>query len=57
MTVFADGEGGGNPCPVVFDFAGSTQQMQTMACDFGVETVFVLPAAVPEDADGDAELR
>jgi PhzF family phenazine biosynthesis protein len=53
MTVFADGTGGGNPCPVVFDFDGSTDQMQARAAKFGVETVFVLPTA----HDGDVELR
>ncbi|MCW2495918.1 PhzF family phenazine biosynthesis protein [Jatrophihabitans sp.] len=53
MTVFADGTGGGNPCPVVFDFAGPTEQMQAMAAGFGVETVFVLPAT----GEADAELR
>jgi trans-2,3-dihydro-3-hydroxyanthranilate isomerase len=44
-SVFADGPGGGNPCPVVFGAEGWTpEQMQRRAGQFGAETVFVLPA-------------
>jgi trans-2,3-dihydro-3-hydroxyanthranilate isomerase len=43
-TVFADGPGGGNPCPVVFDADDwPTERMQSTARDFGHETAFVLP--------------
>jgi PhzF family phenazine biosynthesis protein len=42
-TVFADGDGGGNPCPVVLDAdAWSTEEMQRTAATFGHETAFVL---------------
>lgn len=61
MTVFADGPDGGNPCPVVFDFDGTPEQMQVAAGDFGVETVFVLPRSGLAESAGserfDAELR
>jgi trans-2,3-dihydro-3-hydroxyanthranilate isomerase len=51
-TVFAAGPMGGNPCPVVIDAAGlTTEQMQDQTRQFGVETVFVLPAT------GDAAAR
>jgi predicted PhzF superfamily epimerase YddE/YHI9 len=42
-VVFADGEGGGNPCPVVFG-AGDweTGRMQELAARLGHETAFVL---------------
>ncbi|MBM7703097.1 PhzF family phenazine biosynthesis protein [Metabacillus iocasae] len=40
--VFALKEGGGNPCPVVLDGDGQTsEEMQQMAKEFGVECVFV----------------
>jgi len=53
-TVFADGPGGGNPCPVVFDAGGlADAQLQAMAARFGHETAFVLP---PSD-DADVRLR
>jgi trans-2,3-dihydro-3-hydroxyanthranilate isomerase len=43
-SVFADGPGGGNPCPVVFGAAAwSSEQMQAGAARFGAETVYVLP--------------
>ena len=57
MTVFADGPGGGNPCPVVFDFEGSPDEMQALAAGFGVETVFVFPGTARSDNPFDAELR
>jgi trans-2,3-dihydro-3-hydroxyanthranilate isomerase len=53
-TVFADGANGGNPCPIVSDADGlSTEQLQAMAAEFGVETVFVLAP----HAEGDVRLR
>jgi PhzF family phenazine biosynthesis protein len=53
-TAFADGPGGGNPCPVVFGAAAeTTSQLQARAADFGVETAFVLPA----EQGGDVRLR
>jgi PhzF family phenazine biosynthesis protein len=53
-SVFADGPGGGNPCPVVLGCAGWTvDQMQAAAARLHCETVFVLP---PE-AGGDLRLR
>lgn len=42
-SVFADGPGGGNPCPVVFDADGRPDaELQAEAAGFGAETVFVL---------------
>jgi PhzF family phenazine biosynthesis protein len=53
-TVFADGPGGGNPCPVVFGVdAEPTEQLQARAAGFGAETAFVLPAK----QGGDVRLR
>jgi len=53
-SVFVDGPGGGNPCPVVFDADGrSDDELQASAADFGAETVFVLPA----QSTGDVRLR
>ncbi len=53
-TVFADGPDGGNPCPIVSDADDlSTEQMQAMTVEFGVETVFVLTPI----AGGDVRLR
>lgn len=53
-TVFADGPGGGNPCPIVFGAdEWATDQLQTVAAEFGAETAFVLPAT----AGGDVRLR
>jgi PhzF family phenazine biosynthesis protein len=59
MTVFADRPGGGNPCPVVFDFDGPPERMQAMAGEFGVETVFAFPGPAGSGGVGDydAELR
>lgn len=56
MVAFADGEGGGNPCPVVLAADGwSDARMQAAAADFGHETCFVL---TPEDGvDADVRLR
>lgn len=49
-TVFADGPGGGNPCPVVFDADGLADvQLQAMAARFGRETAFVLPPTAGAD--------
>jgi trans-2,3-dihydro-3-hydroxyanthranilate isomerase len=48
-VAFADGEGGGNPCPVVFGADGWTDaQMQAAAAAFGHETCFVLDPTEPE---------
>ncbi len=53
-VVFADGAGGGNPCPVVFGAeAWSSEQMQAIAASFGEETGFVLAPV----AGGDIRLR
>jgi trans-2,3-dihydro-3-hydroxyanthranilate isomerase len=53
-SVFADAPEGGNPCPVVFDADHWTsEQMQARTAEFGVETVFVLPAR----DGGDVRLR
>ncbi|MCW2996373.1 MAG: PhzF family phenazine biosynthesis isomerase [Conexibacter sp.] len=42
-VVFADGEGGGNPCPVVFGADDwSTERMRAAAAELGHETCFVL---------------
>ena len=55
-VVFADGDGGGNPCPVVLDADGlTTAQMQEAAAAFGHESAFVL---TPDDASAaDVRLR
>jgi PhzF family phenazine biosynthesis protein len=51
-TVFADGPGGGNPCPVVFGAEElADAELQVMAAEFGHETAFVLPPS------GDADVR
>lgn len=48
LTVFADGPGGGNPCPVVTDAAGLTaEQMRATAEEYGHESAFVLPPTDP----------
>jgi PhzF family phenazine biosynthesis protein len=53
-TAFADGPGGGNPCPVVFGADGRpTSALQAHAADFGAETAFVLS---PQHG-GDVRLR
>ena len=53
-TVFADGPAGGNPCPIVSAADHlSPEHMQSMAADFGVETVFALAPI----AGGDVRLR
>jgi len=53
-SVFADGPGGGNPCPVVFDADGRPDaELQAEAAGFGAETVFVL---APRSA-GEVRLR
>ena len=50
-----DGEGGGNPCPVVFGAESlSDGELLALAAGFGHETAFVVPAT--GDADG-AEIR
>ncbi|MFC0628615.1 PhzF family phenazine biosynthesis protein [Kribbella deserti] len=45
-VVFADGPGGGNPCPVVFGAEDwPEERMQALAATYGQETGFVLPPA------------
>jgi trans-2,3-dihydro-3-hydroxyanthranilate isomerase len=52
MVAFADGPGGGNPCPVVLDADGwATERMQAAAARFGHETCFVLTPEPDVDAD------
>ena len=47
-VAFADGPGGGNPCPVVFGAEGwSDEEMRAAAAGFGHETCFVLPPSSP----------
>jgi trans-2,3-dihydro-3-hydroxyanthranilate isomerase len=49
-SVFADGPGGGNPCPVVLDADGlSDEALQATAARFGAETVFVLASRSSAD--------
>ena len=51
-VAFADGEGGGNPCPVVAGADGwDTEAMQAAAAAFGHETGFVLEPEPGVDAD------
>lgn len=53
--VFGAAPEGGNPCPVVGEAdALTTEQMQTLAAQFGVETAFVLS---PQRAGADLRLR
>jgi PhzF family phenazine biosynthesis protein len=53
-TVFPDGPGGGNPCPVVFGAdAARDDELQAAAAAFRHETAFVLAPR----AGGDARLR
>jgi PhzF family phenazine biosynthesis protein len=48
LTVFADGPGGGNPCPVVTDATGLTaEQMRAVAQEYGHESAFVLTPTEP----------
>lgn len=47
-TVFSDGPGGGNPCPIVLDADElSAQQGISLAARFMAETVFVISATKP----------
>ncbi|HEX6779941.1 MAG TPA: PhzF family phenazine biosynthesis protein [Ktedonobacterales bacterium] len=53
--VFGATPKGGNPCPVVGDAdALTTEQMQGLAAQFGVETAFVL---APQHVGADLRLR
>lgn len=53
-SVFPDGPGGGNPCPVVLDADHlSDDDLQAAAATFGAETVFVLAPR----SGGDLRLR
>jgi trans-2,3-dihydro-3-hydroxyanthranilate isomerase len=48
VTVFADGPGGGNPCPVVLDADGLTdERMRAIAQRHGHESAFVLTPTDP----------
>jgi PhzF family phenazine biosynthesis protein len=48
LTVFADGPGGGNPCPVVTDADGMTDdEMRGIAEQYGHESTFVLAPTDP----------
>jgi PhzF family phenazine biosynthesis protein len=48
FDVFADGVGGGNPCPVVPGADGlDAEQMQGIAADHGLESVFLLTPTAP----------
>ena len=48
LTVFADGPGGGNPCPVVTDADGLTdERMRGVAEEYGHESAFVLTPTEP----------
>lgn len=50
LRVFAEGENGGNPLPVVVDAAGMTDaDMQSIATRYGHESGFVFPG--PDDYD------
>src|SRR3954469_15887831 len=50
-VAFADGPGGGNPCPLVLGADGWTDaQMQAAAAAFGHETCFVLEPSGPDAA-------
>jgi PhzF family phenazine biosynthesis protein len=52
VTVFADGDGGGNPAPVVLDAREmSDDDMRDVAARAGHESAFVLPAPAGSDAD------
>jgi trans-2,3-dihydro-3-hydroxyanthranilate isomerase len=52
MVAFADGPGGGNPCPVVLDADDwPTDLMQSAAAGFGHETCFVLEPEAGSGAD------
>lgn len=42
-VVFQDGAGGGNPCPVTLSAENlTTEQMQQMTKEFGVESAFLM---------------
>jgi PhzF family phenazine biosynthesis protein len=56
VTVFADGDGGGNPAPVVLDARGMTDdEMRAVAARSGHESAFVLPP--PAGSTVDLRLR
>lgn len=51
FRVFADGAGGGNPCPVVLDADGmSDARMLAFARRHDLECAFVLPSSDPRAA-------
>lgn len=48
VTVFPSGVDGGNPCPVVTDATGLTEeQMKGLAAKYGHEAAFILPPSSP----------
>lgn len=52
LDVFAAGDGGGNPAPIVLDARGMTdEEMQAVARETGYESGFVLPPRPGSDAD------
>lgn len=52
LRVFADGENGGNPLPVVVDATGMTgADMQVLAAQYGHESGFVFPGSPGYDFD------
>jgi PhzF family phenazine biosynthesis protein len=54
-SVFADGPGGGNPCPVVINSCDLTpQQGISLAAEFGAETVII---SEPKESDYDYEIH
>jgi PhzF family phenazine biosynthesis protein len=56
VRVFAAGDDGGNPAPIVIDASGmSDAQMQQVAASYGHESGFVLPS--PPGSDCDFEFR
>jgi trans-2,3-dihydro-3-hydroxyanthranilate isomerase len=57
-VAFADGPGGGNPCPVVFGAEGwSDEEMRAAAAGFGHETCFVLPPSASGPGGAAARFR
>ncbi|HEA22613.1 MAG TPA: PhzF family phenazine biosynthesis isomerase [Pricia antarctica] len=47
--VFSDGEGGGNPCPLLFDYGDlSTEKMLSMTQYFGYESLFISESSLED---------
>lgn len=52
LSIFGAGPQGGNPAPIVADASGmSDAEMQAVACTYGHESGFVLPASAGSDCD------